>query len=105
MKQEFQMQMEVPEKKRETDWDYCPSCGGDLDTGYECTKCGRDWQSYVHDAALRIETDTELEQFAGRFGTGVFAPDGYEESVWEEGFYCPRCVRVIGNDEFRQRLA
>lgn len=51
------------------------------------------------------ECNSELEVFAGRYGTGVFAPDGYEESVWEEGFYCPRCVRVIGNDEFRQRLA
>lgn len=40
-------------------FEYCPSCGGELDTGYECTKCGRDWQSYVHDAALRIETETE----------------------------------------------
>lgn len=51
------------------------------------------------------ECNSELEQFAGRYGTGVLAPDGYGECVWEEGFYCPRCVRVIGNDEFRQRLA
>lgn len=40
-------------------WEYCPSCAGDLDTGYECTKCGRDWQSYVHDAVLRIEAEGE----------------------------------------------
>lgn len=40
-------------------FEYCPSCAGELDTGYECTKCGRDWQSYVHDAALRIETEAE----------------------------------------------
>lgn len=41
------------------EWEYCPACAGELDTGYECTKCGRDWQSYVHDAVLRIETETE----------------------------------------------
>lgn len=41
------------------EWEYCPSCAGQLDTGYECAKCGRDWQSYVHDATLRIDTETE----------------------------------------------
>lgn len=49
----------LTEKEQSMDFEYCPSCGGDLDTGYECTKCGRDWQSYVHDAALRIETEVE----------------------------------------------
>jgi hypothetical protein len=23
--------------------DICPECGGSLDTGWECNKCGRDW--------------------------------------------------------------
>lgn len=30
-----------------TTWDYCPSCAGELDTGFECLKCGEDWRSLV----------------------------------------------------------
>jgi len=29
-------------------FDYCPSCGGDLDTGWECVKCGRDWERWAY---------------------------------------------------------
>lgn len=32
----------LPEVRRKID--YCASCGGDLDTGWECTRCGIDWQ-------------------------------------------------------------
>lgn len=49
----------LTQTEKDTDFEYCPSCGSDLDTGYECTKCGRDWRSYVHDVALRIETEVE----------------------------------------------
>lgn len=31
--------------KRE--FEHCPTCGGDLDIGWECTKCGRDWKDWV----------------------------------------------------------
>lgn len=53
------MEEGLTETEKTMNFEYCPSCGSDLDTGYECTKCGRDWQSYVHDAALRIETEVE----------------------------------------------
>lgn len=29
--------------RKSDDWSYCPACGGEIDTGYECNKCGRDW--------------------------------------------------------------
>lgn len=38
------MSSEVPEKR---EFEYCPTCGGDLDTGWECTKCGLDWRDWV----------------------------------------------------------
>lgn len=25
----------------------CPDCGGELDTGWECNKCGADWRNHV----------------------------------------------------------
>lgn len=28
-------------------FDYCATCGGDLDTGWECNGCGQDWISYA----------------------------------------------------------
>lgn len=34
-----------PNCKRE--FEYCPTCGGDLDTGWECNKCGLDWRDWV----------------------------------------------------------
>lgn len=33
--------------KQEMSWDYCPSCAGELDTGFECLKCGRDWRPWA----------------------------------------------------------
>jgi uncharacterized protein with PIN domain len=35
--------------------------------------------------------NTDLEFVSGQFDTGVVAPDGYRESFYEEGFYCPKC--------------
>lgn len=29
---------------KEKTWEYCPSCRGFLDTGWECNDCGRDWR-------------------------------------------------------------
>lgn len=31
-------------KPSTTDWEFCPRCGGSLDTGWECVKCGADWR-------------------------------------------------------------
>ncbi len=31
---------------KSSDWSYCPACGGEIDTGYECNKCGRDWYEW-----------------------------------------------------------
>lgn len=45
------------------------------------------------------ECDAELQPFAGSCGTGVFAPDGYEEQAWEEVMYCPRCRSVFTDEQ------
>lgn len=37
---------------------------------------------------------TPLDFFSGAYPTGVVAPDGYEETTHEEGFFCSRCVHV-----------
>lgn len=58
----------MSEVKRQ-DWSYCPECGGSIDTGYECNKCGRDWLEFHETrqeaidkhAALQARI-TELEQ-------------------------------------------
>lgn len=47
------------ERVKSGDWSYCPACGGGVDTGYECSKCGRDWLEYHQTgAALRQQLDT-----------------------------------------------
>lgn len=58
---EMAMQMPPePKEKQEMLWDYCPSCAGELDTGFECDKCGRDWRPW---ATLRIGvTESETTQ-------------------------------------------
>lgn len=28
-------------------FEYCPSCAGELDTGFECKQCGRDWRPWA----------------------------------------------------------
>lgn len=38
-------------------WDYCPSCGNELDTGFECLSCNLDWQPW----AMAFEGVVELE--------------------------------------------
>ena len=32
----------------ERTFEYCPTCSGDLDTGWECNKCGLDWIEYAY---------------------------------------------------------
>jgi hypothetical protein len=41
--------------KNLTTWDYCPSCAGELDTGFECLKCGEDWRPLVILNPLAVE--------------------------------------------------
>lgn len=45
----------MSEEKRE--WDYCPTCSGELDTGFECLKCGLDWRQW----AMAFENIIEAE--------------------------------------------
>ena len=33
---------------KEMRFEYCPSCGGGLDTGWECKRCGRDWMPWAY---------------------------------------------------------
>lgn len=35
------------DKQQERAFEYCPTCGSDLDTGWECNKCGLDWRDWV----------------------------------------------------------
>jgi hypothetical protein len=35
------------DEKLNMDFEYCPGCGGELDTGYECLDCGRDWRKWA----------------------------------------------------------
>lgn len=34
--------------KKPMTFEYCASCGGDLDTGWECSTCGRDWRPFAY---------------------------------------------------------
>ena len=42
----------TPEQRSEIEkrhvWDYCPSCSESLDTGWECSGCGRDWIRWAY---------------------------------------------------------
>lgn len=29
------------------DFEYCPACANELDTGYECLACDRDWRPWA----------------------------------------------------------
>lgn len=45
---------------------------------------------------------SELESVSGDYGTGVYAPDGYQEHHWQEGYYCERCNYVFDVDDIEQ---
>jgi hypothetical protein len=34
--------------KKPMTFEYCASCGGDLDTGWECNRCQRDWRPWAY---------------------------------------------------------
>lgn len=40
-----------------------------------------------------------LEFISGTFGSGVFAPDGAQEMLYEEWFECDQCGRKFDADE------
>jgi hypothetical protein len=40
-----------------------------------------------------------LEFISGTFGTGVFAPDGGQEMVYQEGFWCPKCEKIYDESD------
>jgi len=41
--------------KKKLEFDYCASCGDELDTGWECNGCGRDWMNYAYPWHRRIK--------------------------------------------------
>ena len=43
-----------------------------------------------------------LNFHCGDYGTGVFAPDGYQETVWEEFFQCNKCQEKFGCDDIEE---
>ncbi len=45
------------------------------------------------------ECNTGLEFISGQYNTGVVAPDGYRESIWQEGYYCSRCNYIFDLDD------
>lgn len=34
------------------EWDWCADCGKGLDTGWECTNCGKDWKMFAYPPPL-----------------------------------------------------
>ena len=40
-----------------------------------------------------------LYPVSGTFETGVVAPDGYRETVYEEGYQCERCGLIVDEDD------
>jgi hypothetical protein len=47
---------EMGPTKRE--FEFCPTCGSELDTGWECNACGLDWRDWVLTPPV-IQTDSE----------------------------------------------
>lgn len=41
-------------KKSDMEFNYCPTCGDFLDTGWECLSCGRDWMPWAYPWWKRI---------------------------------------------------
>jgi tRNA(Ile2) C34 agmatinyltransferase TiaS len=41
-------------RKISTTWDWCPFCGGSLDTGWECNECGADLRDHAYPRWQRL---------------------------------------------------
>jgi DNA-directed RNA polymerase subunit RPC12/RpoP len=84
-----------------TEWNYCPACAGELDTGWECIACGRDWRQEAMLTQTKIQDvircahcgSSDIYDISGEYETGVVAPDGYRERQYENGFHCKKCGR------------
>jgi len=63
-----------------THWEYCPDCGGNLDTGYECNSCKRDWLPVVQ-AAQPVWTG-DLPKAEGEYWFRSPACKPVTVSVW-----------------------
>lgn len=46
-----------PSIKRE--FEFCPTCGSELDTGWECSTCKLDWRDWVLMPPVIDETESE----------------------------------------------
>lgn len=46
---------------KESGWDYCPTCGSELDTGWECLTCERDWRPCVIADEVQRRMDQVVE--------------------------------------------
>lgn len=45
--EQLEADVQVGDDKRKMSFEYCPACAGELDTGFECKKCGRDWRPWA----------------------------------------------------------
>jgi len=41
------------------EWDFCPSCAEELDKGFECNSCGRDWRPWAMAFECVQETESD----------------------------------------------
>lgn len=94
----------VDEQKtgQDAQFEYCPSCAGELDTGYECLKCGRDWRPWATFAPDSIR-DEGYGWCVWRFEEGVWRTDCGDQFTLDDGTpkenemaYCCFCGGVLG---------
>ena len=88
---------------RPREFEYCPTCGGELDTGWECTKCGLDWRLWAT-LHLPVTGDVphaeQLERFRSTslMLSELRAPEG-EPAGPEPGFYARVLQRIDRQQE------
>lgn len=93
---------EQASRRDETLWDYCPSCAGELDTGFECLKCKRDWREWATFAPDSVR-DEGYGWCVWRFIDGIWQTDCGDQFTLDDGGpkendmdYCCFCGGVIG---------
>ena len=57
----------------EHEFEYCPACSDDLDTGWECNGCGIDWMRIV---SLANETAAQMIIRRGEAAANAICKDG-----------------------------
>lgn len=40
--------------------DYCPDCAKELDTGYECNGCGKDWLPEIQELYRKYDVEENV---------------------------------------------